>query len=459
MQGEDSIVVLLLQRISEIEVCMAELEKENQQLKERLAKFEIPKNSSNSSVPPSKDENRPKRTSSLRTPSGKKPGGQKGRKGNTLKMVSCADVVEKHFPVCCGQCGNDLGTSEATLTGKRQVHDIPIIKMQVTEHQKYSSTCSCGNITHGTYPDWIKHPVSYGPNTEALVGYLHARHYLPFGRTVEVLNDVFKIPISEGGLHCLLNRLTIKAAPIYESIRELVANSPVVGADETGAKVNGDKDWFWTWQTFQYTYIAHSSKRDAQTVNNHFPSGFPETTLVTDALRAQLKTIAKYHQCCSAHLQRNVKFLNELYKENRWGNDFLKLLYDALQLKKKMISSDYGKEGHKPRESIIKRFDKLLERPPDKKQKELLTFYNRMKRDRDHIFTFLFIEDVPPDNNGSERAIRNIKVKQKVSGQFKTAHAAQKFAMIRSLIDTTIKNGRKVLEDLTDVAKLEHNPY
>jgi transposase len=112
-----------------------------------------------------------------------------------------------------------------------------------------------------------------------------------------------------------------------------------------------------------------------------------------------------------------------------------------------------NKQYNIDRALIIKRFDYLLNNPPNQKQKELYTFYKRMLRERQHIFTFLFIENVPPDNNASERAIRNVKVKQKISGQFKEEHAAQNFAKIRSVIDTTIKNGLNVLEALALIAK------
>lgn len=107
------------------------------------------------------------------------------------------------------------------------------------------------------------------------------------------------------------------------------------------------------------------------------------------------------------------------------------------------------------RAAIVRRLKRLLERPPDKGQKELFTFYKRIRRERDNLFTFLFVEGVPPDNNASERAIRNIKVKQKISGQFKTGKAAGNFAIIRSVIDTTIKNGMGVLEALALIAKLQ----
>ncbi|MDH5603801.1 MAG: IS66 family transposase [Cyclobacteriaceae bacterium] len=429
------------------------LQRENQELKEKLAKYETPKNSSNSSIPPSKDENRPRKTTSLRTSTGKKPGGQKGRKGNTLKMSSTPNFIEQSIPSTCGRCGDGLDTKGAILTGRRQIYDIPPIEMMVTEHQVYSSKCSCGHITQGDFPAHVQSPVSYGPNIEALIGYFHARQFLPFKRMQEMFRDIFQAPISEGGLHHLLGRLAKKALPTYEAIRKSIWESFVNGSDESSARVNGMLYWFWVWQNLRHTYLVCSDNRGFATVEEHFPLGFPEKVLVSDALPAQLKTPAKHYQCCLAHLQRNLKHLNELYRDNSWGNRFLKLLYDSLQVKKEMRPGDYQGE-HRPKKEILKRFNKLLNRPPDKRQKELVTFYNRMKRDKEHIFTFLDFEDVPPDNNASERAIRNIKVKLKISGQFKTPQAAQKFAVLRSVIDTAIKQGENVIASLTNIALL-----
>ena len=123
------------------------------------------------------------------------------------------------------------------------------------------------------------------------------------------------------------------------------------------------------------------------------------------------------------------------------------MLYDALHLNKILNPSDVE------RMKIIIRLKNLLEKPPDKTHKELHTFYKRISKERQHLFTFLFLKEVPPDNNASERAIRNVKVKQKISGQFKTSKAAQNFAVIRSVIDTTIKNSCNVLQALIVIAK------
>jgi len=195
-----------------------------------------------------------------------------------------------------------------------------------------------------------------------------------------------------------------------------------------------------------FTYIAHSNNRGSETIDREFPEGFPKSTLLHDGWRVQIKTVSKHHETCLPHLQRILNYLNQLHPKQEWGINFIKLLYDSEKLKKNLEFQN--KQYNIGRALIIQRFDFLLNNPPNQKQKELYTFYKRMLRENQHIFTFLFIEDVPSDNNASERAIRNVKVKQKISGQFKVEQAAQNFAEIRSVIDTTIKNGLNVLECL-----------
>jgi transposase len=426
-------------------------------LKAEIEALKHPKNSRNSSIPPSKDENRPKPNQSLRKKSGKKPGGQLGREGKTLEITATPDKVIELQPDYCNHCGSCLENVQAIKEHARQIVDIPPIQAVFTEYQTFSKACHCGCKTTADFPQGVNTPVSYGENIEALIGYFHARQYLPFARMQEVFNDVFNIGISEGGIHYLLNRFANKVSPIYQIIKQRITNSDVVGADETGVKVNADKHWYWAWQTPRLTFIAHSQNRKAETIKTHFPEGFPNSTLVHDGWKPQINTPAKNHQSCLAHLQRHLNYLNGVYPNNKWGNAFLKLLYDSLKLKNKMKLQAYEhvQSFQVQRAKIIQRLESLLNNPPDSKYKKLHTFHKRMCRERQHLFTFLFIENVPPDNNASERAIRNVKVKQKISGQFKIVQAAENFAKIRSVIDTTIKNGLNVLDALSLIAKFE----
>lgn len=424
-----------------------DLTKENAELKHRLSKYEHPKNSNNSSIPPSKDENRPKRKS-LREKTDKKVGGQKGRKGKTLEMVETPDFIEKHIPFYCNCCGKDISGITAKFAGKSQVFDIPEIKVKVTEHQVYKKICTCGYETTSSFPTQANAPVSYGNNIESLIGYFHARQYIPFKRMQEIFKDVFNTPISEGGIHYLLNKLVKKSEPAYELIKQklISAKNKAIGTDETGVKVNGDKHWAWTWQNNNATFITITDNRAQKSITKNFEKGFENSVLVHDCWRSHFNTKALSHQICTAHLLRDLNYLSELY-EHKWSKVCKIILQSALTLKKKMNRADYY--THNPqRLKFEKRLDKLLEYNLPDKHKELLSFQNRLKRYRNYIFTFLYHPDVPPDNNASERAIRNIKVKQKVSGQFKSTDGAFGFAVLRSVTDTLIKNNLGVLNSL-----------
>lgn len=447
-------VTSLLLRLEVLEFRLALLEKENAELKKRLSKYEHPKNSNNSSIPPSKDENRPKANQSLRKRSGKNPGGQLGHSGKTLEITATPDHIIELHPDFCSRCGSSLTEVPPVKDLVRQVLDIPPIQAVYTEYRSYSKQCSCGCNTKGTFPQNVNNPISYGSNIEALVGYFHTRQYIPFARMKETFNDVFNIPISEGGIHCLLNRFAKKATPVYELIKQRVSKDLVIGADETGVKVDGQKHWIWTWQTASATYITHSDTRGSSAIEKEFPEGFAQSVLVSDGWRPQLTTPALHHQTCFPHLLRRLNYLNEKYVNQQWSSEFQQLLNDAILLKKEKKFE--GKQYNKQRIHIIQKLENLLSKPPNKEFKELYTFYKRMRREQQHLFVFLYILEVPADNNASERAIRNVKVKQKISGQFKTITAAQNFAKIRSVIDTTIKNGMNVLQALFVIAKFEY---
>lgn len=449
---QNALIVQLFAEIKALKERMLVLEKENAILREKLSKYENPKNSRNSSIPPSKDENRPFKTKSLRQPSDKKVGGQKGHQGNTLKMTDTPDKVIEHLPNFCYACGSDLQDAPVEFVSKRQVIDIPVIKPQYIEHQVFKKQCRCGHSNSACFPDNVKASISYGANTEGLVGYLYSRQYMPFERMREFFNNAFHLPISEGGLHELLNRLVAKSTPAYQLIKDKIITSKVIGTDETGAKINGKKNWIWTWQNDTATFIVPSENRGFATIQANFENGLNNAVLIHDCWKSHFQTPALNHQICTAHLLRELNYFIETYN-NTWAIKCRKLIRDALGVKQNMKRQDYY-NNHQPRVEIINRHNKLLEEKVDEKIKDLVAFKKRLVKYKDYLFNFLFYADVPPDNNGSERAIRNIKVKQKISGQFKSMTGAMNFAILRSITDTAIKNGQNVLKALSIIAIL-----
>ena len=423
-------------------------------LEEELLRYRTKKNSSNSSIPPSQDPNRIKRTESLRECSGRKPGGQPGHEGSCLEMVAEPTETIIHQPNYCTCCGNDLSEIPAEFVGKRQVIDIPPVTPIVIEHQIFRKRCRCGHLTESDYPVEAHSPVCYGPRIQGLTAYFHSRQYITFERLRELYIEVFGLSISSGILVEMVGTLADKSKGIYEEIRSRICVSPTVGADETGVNINGKNRWAWVFQTPELTYIHADLSRSKKVVYTLFPQGFPQSILVHDCWASYFGVQAQGHQICTAHLLRDLKYLGKLYKEQQWSQDFSSLLHDALELKKTLYTENCGCEALQQRNMLEEQVDKMLAQTTDSRHEKLTVFKERMLKYRNYLLTFLHRPEVPPDNNASERAIRTFKVKQKVSGLFRTEDGAKAFAIIRSIIDTTIKNNNNVWEALALIAAM-----
>lgn len=445
----------LLERIDNLESEVARLENENQSLKtevhhltKRLVKYENPKNSKNSSKPPSCDFPRQQKTQSLREPSGKKPGGQLGHEGTTLKVLS-PDIIQAHLPSYCNCCGEDLSALPGIFTGKRQVIDIPPITPIVTEHQLFEKRCKCGHLNQVSYPMGVTAPVSYGENVQALTAYLSIRQYLPVKRLAELLKDMFGLSVSTGGIDYILNKMKKKASVGYEYIRQSVLKNKVIGADETGVNINGKNNWAWAFQNDGATFIAIHPNRGFNAIEQIMPEGFRNNILVTDCWASYFKTDALFHQLCTAHLLRELTYLSQKYKSSTWSERMSQLILKALNLRNENNITRVNVN------EILKSFSDLMIEPLDKELDDVVVFQKRMVRYSEHVFNFLLHKDVPPDNNGSERAIRNFKVKLKISGFFKSIEGARRYASIRSVVDTSIKNKRNPLQIIRLIAQCQ----
>lgn len=432
--------------IVDLQKIIVNLQKELFLVKEELSHYKHPKNSKNSSIPPSKDENRPVPNQSLREKSGKKVGGQPGHKGYTLEMS--ADPTEivalsVHF---CTKCGNDISRLPSKKMERRQVIDIPPIEPIITEYQSFTTVCDCGHCNKADFPVGVETPIQYGAGVQSLTAYMSTRQYMSMSRLREYFTDLFHIPYSEGTVQNMLKKMATKATPFYERIKEAIQEAHVLGGDETSCKIDGKKGWFWTLQNQKYTFIHCSDNRGFVTLNQLFPSGFQNTIITHDAYSAWFKLQAKAHQLCLAHLQRDLNYFADCYKSCDWVDNIKQLFYQAIQ----------QKQNSKSNAQIFKnKLEKLLENPPESKFSLLKRFRKRLQKHKDSIFTFLDYDFVPPDNNGSERAIRNIKVKSKISGQFKSIENANIFALLRSVIDTCIKNNQPILPTLNIIANFK----
>jgi len=451
-------ILQLRQENSELKAENYALKKQVSELLDKVSKLEriienlqIKKDSHNSSIPPSKEI--VKRNQSLRKKSNKKRGGQFGHKGHSLEMTDNPDQIILLEPNFCNQCGNDLKTISANFESRRQIIEIPPINPIYIEYQSMSKLCNCGHLQVADFPENVTNHIQYGASVQALIAYESVRQYMPFQRLSEKMASIFNCPISAGTIRNILHSMAQKAKPIYENIQKRIEKSPIVGGDESGINVSGKNWWAWVFQNQFISFIAILSTRGISAVNYLFKNGFANAILVSDRWKAHLNTFAKGHQLCMAHLLRDLNYLIELEKTT-WAVSIKQLLLEAMELKKQLTAfNDFNPDV----KQIEQTMDLLLkEELLKEKTPKTLVFQRALKNNRDYLFPFLYYDYVPPDNNGSERAVRNIKVKQKISGQFNGGQ--NDFAILRSIIDTAIKNSCNVFQTLKQIANLKINP-
>lgn len=448
LEAENATLKAALAQVMEY---VKELEAKVEELSKKVDQQSVKKNSNNSHLPPSGDITR--KTRSLRKSSGKSPGGQKGHKGHNLKLSSNPDEIEKLIPNHCQGCLQPLYGALGILVERRQVVDIPPIVAQIKEYQCYQINRACGHHQQGAFPEGVNNHIQYGPRITALAVYHNIYQYIPYRRLQQFFAQICQVQLSVGTLESMVARTAQKARPLWEALRQQVEQAGVVGSDETGVKVNGKKQWVWVWQSTLVTFLAVCASRGAELVDQLFPQGFVNTTLYSDRWRAQIKTWAKKHQLCLAHLLRKLLYLIESEKTD-WAQECKTILLEAIRLKQTQAVYDLD---HPSALAVEQRLDQLLKQDiVDQFAIKTLTLKKSLNKYRDMVFPFLYAPDVPFDNNASERSIRNFKVKLKVSGQFKSGH--EHYCILRSIIDSAIKNQQDVFEAISKFNTLKSPP-
>jgi transposase len=435
----------------------AELLKYVKDLQDNSIQEKPPKNSNNSSISPSSEIAPPKKRNSknqsLREKSNKSVGGQVGREGVTLLQSDTPDeTIELPYSLSqCKKCNDDLSSIVATLKERRQVLDIELssISHKITEYRSFSKKCfSCGYENHNANMFAVTPNISYGATIIAMVSYLSVSQYMSNMRVVELMKNLFNIRLSEGSITGLLTKASKLSQVEIDKIGALLAKAPIVGIDETGCKVNGAKHWHWTFQNESNTLIVADQSRGTSVINNTFKEGFKNACVVHDNYSSYSSLECASEQLCLAHKMRDLNYAIEC--------DETKLMKEIKQVFKEAMKDDKESLTSIQRVSLKEQYDATLQHllsMPYHEKSETHKQIKSLTKSKDKLFTFLLDESIPADNNGSERAIRNVKVKQKVSGQFKSLDGAKNYANLRSIIDTSRKRGLNEFESLVSVMR------
>ena len=436
-------------------------------LKAQIAELErrLGLNSSNSGKPPSSDGlKKPARVKSLREHSGNKPGGQKGHKGETLRQVADPDQVIDHYPPACATCGVGLDPQTSVSHSARQVFDLPEPQpLVVTEHRAHDCQCAaCGTKTRGLFPDGVNAPVQYGIRIQSFVIYLLHYQLLPEARLAELLADLFGVKLAAATIATMSRTCAERLRSFAETVRDLVAGAPVKHMDETGFRIGGKTQWLHVASTALLTFYRVCARRGSLLAN---VAGI----VVHDHWKPYYTMQGVLHALCNAHHLRELKALVEIEKED-WARKMQRLLRRAchaanlarergIALKPLLIECFERRyhailaeglvfhEAQAPlAQATLKVGGKRRGRAPRRTGHNLLLRLATRKQD---TLRFLHDPTVPFTNNQAERDGRMMKLRQKISGGFRSLEGAIGFALIRSFVSTAKKQGWNIIEALT----------
>jgi transposase len=466
----------------ERQVCLNyQLTRRLQELQAELERHEIGevrRDSHNSSLPPALDppgvkaQNAVRRTRSLRRRMGRKVGGQVGHRGSTLVRVAAPDSVVTHVPQSCRRCAAALSDGAVVAVERRQVFELPPVRVEVTEHRAETRRCAaCGERTKAEFPREVRAPVQYGEGVRARATYLHKYQLLPFARTSEAMRELFGCSLSPGTLHTTRGRCAEKLVGAEARIKAALRHAEVIGADETGLRVAGHSHWIHVARTDGLTHYAADARRGRLAMEAIGILPTFQGVCVRDGWMAYDEYRQAQHALCNVHLLRELVYVEEVCAEQqRWTRPLSKLLLDIKAEVGRAKGRGETKLSDEQLDKFTARYDRLVRRaarlnpPPVAEKPDALAkryrvvrvkrrdparpLIYRLQTKRDQVLRFMTDFRVPFDNNATERDIRMVKLQQKIGGCFRTPEGAAAFCRIRSYLSTARKQGYGVLAAL-----------
>jgi transposase len=461
----DELAVLLVEVRAELVATKAALAGANERIAELEARLGL--NPDNSSKPPSSRglDKPPPKPKSLRKGGQRKPGREKGHPGQTLAQVANPDKTLRHEPRACRGCGDSLSDAEEIGVERRQVFDLPPVKVEVTEHQLVKRRCGCGVVTCGSAPGGVNAPVQYGSRLTAIVVYLYIGQLLSKDRTARALEELFGVAVSGRTVLSMAQRAADRLEGFLGRAREEIAAAPVAHFDETGLRVAGRLHWVHSASTGKWSLITVHRKRGVEAMNAAGVLPAFGGVAVHDAWAPYDTYTDADHVLCNAHLLRELQYVIDNTPQDQdwcWAEQAADALCEMKDLVDAALEAG-GLAEHLDASALaaqVRLFTSAATAGADetkarsgKLMKKFHALATRMTVRQADYLRFTHDELVPFDNNAAEREIRMIKLRQKVSGCLRTLAGAEQFCAIRSYLATARKHGIHFFHALVQLAE------
>ncbi len=443
---------LIRAQFTQIQVLVAEVAALTAKVAELEGRLAL--NSRNSSKPPSSEGYGKPKPKSLRRPGKNPPGGQKGHEGQTLKRAESPDHIVLHAPRAICECG--LPLPEATGVEAPQVFDLPSLHYEVTEHRVLEACCACGKRHRGEFPEGVKAPVQYGPGLKGAAVHLTQHHMLPAQRTADLMGALFDLPLSDATVLAAVEGAGERLEPTVTAIGQALSAAPIAHADETGLRVNGKLHWLHVLATGLLTWMGIHPNRGKKAFDAFGLLTSFVGTLIHDGWKPYRDLVCT-HALGNAHHLRELTYVFEEMGQT-WANRLIEMLLAACQEVTAAggpLTADRLVHFRSLYLEILAEGEAANPRAPPSgkrgrtRQSKAVNLLHRLRTYADDVLRFMTDPGVPFTNNLAEQAVRMPKVKQKVSGCFRTLRGAQSFCIIRSYLDTLRKQGANLFHALT----------
>jgi len=453
----------LAKQVDELTAATLQLMDKVNDLAEKNAKLteHLNMNSQNSSKPPSTDDLYQKPTpKSLRKSTGKKAGGQFGHEGHGISFSFIPDEIIKHTPGQCETCPyTETCARKETIVGTSYVIDT-LVTIKTDQHLATQRDCPLtGEVLRASMPEGITGSVQYGEGICAMVATLYSRGIVSIGRIAEFMGAAFGTPISEGTVANIIDKCMERVYPAVEIIYTAVIDSPVTHFDETGLRVEETLNWAHVASTSKYTYLYIEEKRGQAGMNDGGVLPLFRHTGVHDCFSPYFQYGSMRHALCNDHVQRDLQSVTDNQKQ-LWAGEMSRLFYEMESIKQSGLAKGLIRPPQEQLDAVCGKYDEILAKarlentsPVPKfdkrgkpvkdpvKDKKTAALINRLAKHKGHYCLFFEDYSVPRSNNQAERDFRMLKVKQKVSGCFRTVSGADYFLCIMSYISTAKKHG------------------